>query len=57
MQCPSGGRILIVEGNSDVGEFACQLLRDLGFEATLASTAEEALSQLETRHTAFAFVL
>jgi len=49
----SAGRVLIVEDNADVGEFACQLLSDLGFTATLASTAEEALSHLEPADASF----
>jgi CheY-like chemotaxis protein len=49
----SAGRVLIVEDNADVGEFACQLLSDLGFAATLACTAEEALTHLEAADASF----
>jgi PAS domain S-box-containing protein len=41
-----GGRILIVEDNADVRSFAVDLLRDLGFEAEVTSSAQEALERL-----------
>ncbi len=44
------GRVLVVEDNEDVGAFATQLLGDLGFEPTLASSAEEALEHLGDQH-------
>ena len=40
-------RILVVEDNPAVGEFAHQLLTELGHEATLASDAQQALERLE----------
>jgi signal transduction histidine kinase/CheY-like chemotaxis protein len=43
----SGGRVLIVEDNADVRTFAVELLRDLGFDAQVASSAHEALEMLE----------
>jgi PAS domain S-box-containing protein len=44
----SGGRVLIVEDNADVRAFAVDLLRDLGFEAQVASAAQEALEMLQS---------
>ena len=44
---PSGGRILVVEDNLDVGQFASQMLSDLGFEAVLEPDANAALDRLE----------
>jgi PAS domain S-box-containing protein len=41
------GRILVVEDNREVGHFAEQVLADLGFEATLATSADEALRLFE----------
>jgi CheY-like chemotaxis protein len=41
-----GGRVLIVEDNADVRSFAKDLLRELGFEAEVASSAGEALEKL-----------
>ncbi|PAX06790.1 hybrid sensor histidine kinase/response regulator [Sphingomonas lenta] len=41
------GRVLVVEDNSAVGEFAAQLLEDLGYETVLAGNAGEALGMLE----------
>jgi signal transduction histidine kinase/CheY-like chemotaxis protein len=46
-QTATGGRVLIVEDNRQVGEFACQLLSDLGFDAVLEENAKAALSRLE----------
>ncbi|MFN3943861.1 MAG: PAS domain-containing protein [Allosphingosinicella sp.] len=40
------GRILVVEDNRQVGEFATELLADLGYESLLACDAEEALATL-----------
>jgi CheY-like chemotaxis protein len=40
------GRVLIVEDNAAVGDFAAALLDDLGFETSLAPNAQEALDQL-----------
>lgn len=47
------GRLLIVEDNATVGEFATQLLKDLGYETELAVSAEEALRLLEGEDRAF----
>jgi len=44
---PEGGRILIVEDNAEVGEFAASLLSELGFETCLASNGHEALEKLD----------
>ena len=41
------GRVLVVEDNADVGEFAAQLLEDLGYEVEFAPNAAEALRLLE----------
>jgi PAS domain S-box-containing protein len=43
-----GGRcVLVVEDNAEVGAFSTQLLRDLGYETSWASNAEEALAFLD----------
>lgn len=42
-----GGRVLVVEDNLDVGEFASQMLADLGFEAVLEADANAAIERLE----------
>jgi signal transduction histidine kinase/ActR/RegA family two-component response regulator len=42
------GRVLVVEDNAAIGEFASQLLQDLGYRTELAANAAEALSRLET---------
>jgi CheY-like chemotaxis protein len=39
--------VLLVEDNTEVGEFAKQLLIDLGYTATWASNAQAALTVLE----------
>jgi signal transduction histidine kinase len=39
------GRILLVEDNDEVGEFAAQLLNELGHEVVRASSGEEALAR------------
>jgi len=41
------GRVLVVEDNAAIGEFATQLLRDLGYRTELATNAGEALARLE----------
>ena len=41
------GQVLVVEDNTQVGEFSSQLLRDLGYETVLASNAEEALQLID----------
>lgn len=43
-------RILIVEDNQQVGDFAAQLLADLGSIARRAGNAREALAVLEAEH-------
>jgi PAS domain S-box-containing protein len=42
------GRVLVVEDNAAIGEFATQLLQDLGYRTELATNAVEALARLET---------
>ena len=42
----TGQRILVVEDNIGVGQFATQILEDLGYRPTWAVNAEEALDQL-----------
>ncbi|WP_413771102.1 response regulator [Lichenihabitans sp. PAMC28606] len=39
-------RVLIVEDNIEVGQFALQILQDFGYVTTLASNGEEALARL-----------
>jgi PAS domain S-box-containing protein len=41
------GRILVVEDNPKIGEFATQLLRDLGYGAEWVADADSALTRLE----------
>jgi len=41
------GRVLVVEDNAAIGEFATQLLQDLGYRTELACNAVEALARLE----------
>lgn len=43
----AGQRILIVEDNLEVGEFASQILADLGYEMVWAKSAEEALDWID----------
>jgi len=45
---PTGGgqRVLVVEDNTDVGQFAMQILDDLGYATTWATSAEAALEHL-----------
>ena len=45
------GRVLVVEDNAAIGEFATQLLQDLGYRTELASNAVEALARLEAEST------
>ena len=45
-----GGRVLVVEDNSEVGDFAEHVLAELGFDATLATNGAEALAKLEEGH-------
>jgi PAS domain S-box-containing protein len=45
---PRGTRVLLVEDNQQVREFACELLADLGCLVAPAQGASEALSLLET---------
>ncbi|MBE7200944.1 MAG: response regulator, partial [Parafilimonas terrae] len=42
----TGQRILVVEDNIGVGQFATQILEDLGYRPTWAVNAEEALDRL-----------
>jgi DNA-binding NtrC family response regulator len=44
---PHGSRVLVVEDNQDIGEFAAQLLDDLGFQSILVSNATDGLAQIE----------
>ncbi|MBD2746674.1 PAS domain S-box protein [Microvirga sp. BT688] len=48
-----GCRVLVVEDNLEVGQFATQLLQDLGYETAWAANATEALDLLENNHTRF----
>ncbi|GEL42839.1 MULTISPECIES: ATP-binding protein [Methylobacteriaceae] len=41
-----GRRVLVVEDNVEVGTFSTQILRELGYETTWASNADEALRRL-----------
>ena len=50
------GNILIVEDNVEVGEFARQILDDLGFETCLVANGQRALTVLEERAGDFDFV-
>jgi PAS domain S-box-containing protein len=50
------GRVLVVEDNAQVGEFACQLLNDLGYLTTHAADAQEALKLLDKDGAAFDLV-
>ena len=47
------GRVLVVEDNVEVGEFATQLLEDLGYRTTLAPNAAAALDLLEAGRAEF----
>ncbi len=49
----AGRRILLVEDNVDVGGFANQTLRDLGYATTWAANAREALAVLEQEAAGF----
>ena len=51
-----GGRVLVVEDNEDVGQFASQMLTDLGFEAVLESNAFAAIERLQTEEGRFDLV-
>jgi signal transduction histidine kinase len=44
----NGHCVLVVEDNEQVGEFAVQALKELGFESVLAPSAERALVELAT---------
>jgi CheY-like chemotaxis protein len=48
--------VLVVEDNKEVGEFAIQLLGELGHEATLATDAAEALALLDEHPATFDMV-
>ncbi len=43
---PGQGRVLLVEDNIQIGEFATQLLRDLGYDTIFATSAQAALDTL-----------
>ncbi len=49
--------ILVVEDNTEVGEFSTQLLHDLGYQTVLARNAEEALRLLDEDPQRFDIVL
>jgi PAS domain S-box-containing protein len=53
---PSPKRILLVEDNREVGQFAMQLLMELGHTVTYAESGELALKQLERRAEAYDLV-
>jgi PAS domain S-box-containing protein len=46
-----GGRVLVVEDNAEVRSFAVDLLQDLGFEAEVAASAQEAMELLSVGST------
>jgi len=50
------GAILIVEDNAEVGDFARQLLEDLGYETCLVANGQRAIAVLEERGEAFDYV-
>jgi CheY-like chemotaxis protein len=52
----AGTRILVVEDNEDVGEFARQLLEEIGHDATRVGSAAEALERLEADPDAYDLV-
>ncbi len=41
-----GRRVLVVEDNVEVGQFAAQILKELGYQTTLAGSANKALKLL-----------
>jgi CheY-like chemotaxis protein len=51
-----GHRVLVVEDNSDVGQFSTELLEDLGYATEWARSADEALTKLEQDEFAFDLV-
>jgi CheY-like chemotaxis protein len=54
---PERGNVLVVEDNVEVGEFATQLLHDLGYRTVLAHNADEALKLLDVTPEHFDLVL
>jgi len=54
---PERGNVLVVEDNVEVGEFATQLLHDLGYGTVLARNADEALKLLDETPEHFDLVL
>ena len=48
-----GRRVLVVEDNVEVGQFATQVLQDLGYETVWAANADEALKVLEAESARF----
>jgi PAS domain S-box-containing protein len=51
-----GRCVLLVEDNQEVGDFATQALRELGYESVLALNAEQALAELEARRDRFQII-
>ena len=53
-ECVDGrGRVLVVEDNPEVGEFAAHLLEDLGYEVEFVANAEDGIRLLEANGGAF----
>ena len=48
-----GARVLVVEDNADVGTFATQVLAELGYVTTLATSGQQALRELEAASAGF----
>ena len=48
--------VLLVEDNEQVGDFAIQALRELGYDSVLAVDAEQALAKLKADHSRFQVV-
>jgi len=53
---PNVGHILVVEDDERVGEFSTQMLHEVGFETTWATSADAALALLERDHGRYAAV-
>lgn len=51
-----GASVLVVEDNEQVGEFAIEALRELGYKTVLANDASEALAQLRADRDVFDIV-
>ena len=52
-----GARVLVVEDNAQVGTFATQALRELGYDSVHAADAAAALAELERGHDRFDIVV